>query len=346
MKKIIISLSMLIATASLSNAQKCSLYEKGQIINSSMKTWFCMKTIMPEWAKMKPADKVKYADEFNENSESGTEKPSYEGKFVTNVKDIISGQGEIIVFSSTINGVEYTSNYICTNDTMFIYRGPSLSFAVVNGDTTGFSTIGVQIIPNNLKVGDILPMYEDYGTTYPKGHNWTQQVMQITGYEKKTKTEYTWATDSRTGESGYGNWEITRNEFVWNLVTVNMKMESQMVMQTKNYVNANVIREEELDIDGNKYKAFVIESQKWVKTGTQSVITSDNAAFQKTFDKVRGKIAQKSNKEIVKMGLQNEQGYAVTYLTEWFVPRIGVVKSQGYDLNGILTQRTSWDNVK
>jgi hypothetical protein len=38
----------------------------------------------------------------------------------------------------------------------------------------------------------------------------------------------------------------------------------------------------------------------------------------------------------VKAGIENEQGYSVTYLTEWFVPGIGVVKSLGYDKNGFI----------
>lgn len=347
MKKLIIALTMLMAFAFVVNAQKCTQYDKGQVVKSSMKTWFCMKTFMPEWAKVKPADKAKFAEEFNNNIESGAEKPAYEGHFETTIEDIVSNNnGEYITVSSIINGVKYTTNMLCSNDTLYIIRAPRISFLMDKGDTAGYSITGIQAIPNKLKVGDVLSIYEDYGATMPKERQWKQQMMDIVGREKVVSYEKGWGVDSRTGESGFGTWENAKNVDIWGLVTVNVKVESQMVMQTKNYVNASVTREEELEIDGKKYKAFVIESQKWTKTGAQNVITSDNERFDKYYEKVSKKIAKKSMKEIVKMGLTNEQGYGVTYMTEWFVPGISVVKSQGYDLNGLLTQRTSWDSLK
>jgi hypothetical protein len=349
MKSLLLSLVIIFAFTFSVKAQKCSQYEKGQVISSAMKSWFCMKPMMPEWAKMKPAEKAKFVDEYNKNADSGTEKPSYEGSYETKVNDVIIGANgidETIELTTVISGVEYHAKTLCKGDTLFITRGDRFSFTIANGDTTGYMIMGVQAIPNKLKVGDQLPRYEDYSTTLPKAHEWTQKVKQITGYETKTKTYEGQAFDSKDYKFKYGIVTETRSEAIWEDVTVNLKMESQFVMQTKYYINASVVREEEISIDGKKYKAYVIESQKWMKGANEGTIKADNKQFQKTFDRVSKQIAKKSNKEIAKMGFQNEQGYMVTFLSEWFVPGLGVVKSEGYDLNGFLNLRTSLQSIK
>lgn len=348
MKRFIFTLTAVIFLSFSLNAQKCTEFEPGQVIKLSVKTWFCMKPMMPEWAKMKPAEKAKFVEEYNKNAESGTEKPAYEGHLETTIKEVLFLQdkpelGVLIVASTPIAGVDYVGNTLCKGDTLFIVRGDKrITYAVgPNKDTTGYTITGVQIIPNNLKVGDVLPMYEDYTTTLPTNKGWTTSVSQVVGY-KDVKSTY------QQQDMNNNLWQVTetKSEAVWDDVTVNVNIESQFVMQTKNYVNANVTREEELEIDGKKYKAFVIESQKWVKSGTQTVITSDNKKWQNTYERVNKRIQKKSNKEIAKMGIQNEEGYMVTFLTEWFVPGLGTVKSESYDLNGFLTMRSSWDNLK
>jgi hypothetical protein len=349
MKKFLFLIAFALVFVSFAHAQKCTIYEPGQVYKSAMKSWFCMKPLMPEWAKMKPADKAKFVDEYNKNAELGTEKPSYEGTFETIVKEVIpdnNGAGETVVLSTAIAGIDYVGKTVCTGDTMYVVRGDRFSFTVANGDTTGYTITGVQAIPNNLKVGDILPMYEDYSSTLPYSHEWTQKAKLITGYERVTRTYEGQALDSYDHKIKYGKVTETKSEAIWEDVTVNLKMESQFVMQIKYFVNANVAREEDLEIGGTKYKAYVIESQKWMKGAVESVIKADNKQFQKTFDRVSKRIEKKSNKEIAKMGIQNEQGYMVTFLTEWFVPGIGIVKSEGYDLNGFINLQSGWENLK
>jgi hypothetical protein len=347
MKRFILALAVVAYALNL-NAQKCTEFEPGQVIKSSVKTWYCMKPLTPEWAKMKPAAKAKFVEEYNANAESGTEKPAYEGNLETKIKEVLFLQdqpelGELVVSSTEIAGVEYNSNTLCKGDTLFIVRGDDrLTYTKgPNGEITGHSITGVQIIPKNLKVGDVLPMYEDYSTTLPTSSEWTESVQQITGY-KDVKSTY------QKQDMKNNLWEITetKSEAIWDDVAVRVKMESQFVMQIKNWVNANVVREEELEIDGKKYKAFVIESQKWVKSGTQSVITSDNKKWQSTYERVNKRIQNKANKEIAKMGIMNEEGYMITFLTEWYIPSLGVVKYESYDMNGFLTSRFSWENLK
>lgn len=348
MKKIIFTLSVVIAFSLNLNAQKCTQFEQGQVIKSSMKSWFCTQPLMPDWAKMKPAAKAKFVEEYNIKAESGAEKPAYEGSFETIIKEILflhdkPELGELVVSSTTIAGVDYISNTLCKGDTIFIVRGDDrLTYTKgPNGEITGHSITGVQKIPKNLKVGDVLPMYEDYSTTLPTNKDWTTSVQEITGY-KEVKT--TWQEQDMNNVL----WDktLTKSEAVWENVAVHVKMESQFVMQVKYWVNANVVREEELEIDGKKYKAYVIESQKWTKGTTQSVIVSDNKKWNNTYERVNKRIQKKSNKEIAKMGIMNEEGYMINFFTEWFVPNLGIVKSESYDMNGFLTLRSGWDNLK
>jgi hypothetical protein len=348
MRTIFTSLAFVLLFAFNGNAQKCTQLEKGQVIKSQMKSWFCMQPMMPEWVKMKPADKAKFVEQYNKKVESGEEKPSYEGKYETTIEVITTLEdnlGELVISSTPIAGINYKSQTICKGDTTYIHRGERISFTVANGDTTGYTIMGVQKIPNNLKVGDALPIYEDYSTTLPVSHEWTQKVKQVVGYEKKTRTYEGQAFDTYDYKFKYGTVTETKSVAIWDDVTVNLKMESQFVMQTKYYVNANVVKEENLTINGKDYKALVIESQKWVKGSNEATVKADNKAFQKSFDRVSKRIAKKSNKEIAKMGIQNEQGYMITYLTEWFVPGIGVVKTEGSDLNGFINLRSGWEGI-
>jgi len=347
MKKIIISLSLIIASAGIANAQKCSLYEQGQTIKSSMKTWFPMKPMTPEWAKMKQAEKNKFVEEFNKNAESGAEKPSYEGSFEQPINNIISEpNADLIKFSSVVNGVEYTTYTSCLNDTMFFVRGPRFAIENKDGKPAGYKIIGVQIIPNKLKVGDVLEPFTDFAETFPETKEWQDKVTVFAGYEQKKETGEGWFVDSYDSKWKNGKYERTYSEAVYKDVMADFKQKSSFSMETRNYVNANVVKEENITMDGQQYTAYVIESQKWVKAGPDVSIKSNIETWQKTYNKISAKIAKKANKEIAAMGMQNEQGYMVTYMTEWFVPGIGVVKSEGYDLNGFLTHRTNWESFK
>lgn len=347
MKKLIISLLMLFLTALLLNAQECSLYEQGKVIKSSMKTWFPMKPMMPEWAKMKQAEKNKNVDEFNKNAESGIEKPSYEGTFELPINDIISvPNADLITFTSVFNGIEYKTYTACRNDTMFFVRGPRFSIEYKDGKPAGYKIIGVQIIPNKLQVGDVLTPYTDYGETFPEIKEWQEQVTIFAGYEEKKETGTGVFFDSYDSKWKSGDYERTYSEAVYIEVMGTFQEKSSFAMETRNYVNARVVREEIITIDGQPYNAYVIESQKWVKAGPDVSIKSNIESWQKIYDKISAKVAKKANKEIAAMGLQNEQGYMVTYMTEWFVPGLGIVKTIGYDNNGFLTLMTSWDSFK
>lgn len=347
MKKFIIFLSLLFITTSLSNAQQCSLYEQGKVIKSSMKTWFPMKPMMPEWAKMKQAEKNKTVDEFNKNAESGTEKPSYEGSFEMPIDNIVAEpNADLITFTSVFNGVEYKTYTACLNDTMYFVRGPRFSIEYKDRKPAGYKIIGVQIIPNKLKVGDMLTPYTDFGETFPETKEWQERVTIFAGYEEKKETGNGLFLDAYDSKWKSGTYERTYSEAVYVQVMGDFKQKSSFSMETRNYVNARVVKEEVITIDGQPYNAYVIESQKWVKAGPDVSIKSNIESWQKNYDKISAKIAKKANKEIAAMGILNEQGYMVTYTTDWFVPGLGIVKSIGYDSNGFLTLITSWDSFK
>lgn len=345
MKKTIFTLTTIVAFMYGAIAQKCTLFEQGKAYKSTGKGWFCMKPLEPGWAKMKAGDKAKFIEEYNKNVESGSEKPSYEGQYDVTVKNVnLENNNELVTVSMLISGVEYSFNLICLNDTMFFFRGPRMTFTVANGDTTGISIIGVQAIPNKLKVGDVLPIYEDYGIAYPKIKEWQTKRTELAGYERKTEKGCGHFLDSRDLTYKNGEYIKTYSKAIYEDVTVNVKEKSQFMMLTKNYVNATVAGEEDIILSGKTYKANIIESQKWVKSGMETAIDSDNKAWQKNYENHLKKIQKKSNKEVMKLGLTNEYGYLVTYTTEWFVPGIGIVKSISYDLNGFITAKSSIDS--
>src|SRR3990167_5329340 len=120
---------------------------------------------------MKKKEKNAKIDELKANVLSGktaSTKTTMESS-VTNVT--VNGNQTEYELTTLISGVEYKSYIACNSDSFIIFRGKGFQPTVYNKDTIGFSILGAQIIPNNLKVGDNVPGYSDLGQTYPATEN-------------------------------------------------------------------------------------------------------------------------------------------------------------------------------
>jgi hypothetical protein len=169
---------------------------------------------------------------------------------------------------------------------------------------------------------------------------------EFQGYEKSIHYETGLGYDLKSSEWAYGKWEVTETKAIYENIDVKVKQIFKPTYHAMHYLNARVTAQEEVTIDGTKYNAFVIESESWVKYKVEASYESVHADCEAYYNKIMADADKSTQKKNVKSGITNEQGYMVTYKTEWFVPGIGVVKSTGYDLNGFINLIAFTQSIK
>jgi hypothetical protein len=305
-------------------AQDCSKIKPGSKYKITSYRYFNDEVFQPSFMKMKEEKKDERVAEFNDKVLSGKQASAGGGTYVYDVVSSPEVRGEAnLVFSTKIDGKEYRSGVGCKNDTMYFTRILGPNFMVDKGDTMGFGTLGMQVIPNNLKVGDKLKSYEDIGVTFP-----TTKAYQTT--MKKKIGSYSTSTEIIT---------------LYKLIPVDVRESTTFTSQSINYAIAEVVAEEEVTIDGQKYKAFKIESQSWTKGKLDKSYESSNAEWQALAEKGDAKVKAKMQKLMIRKGFTNSLGYLVSYRTEWFVPGIGVAKMDIYDNYGNILARSVLESI-
>lgn len=115
------------------------------------------------------------------------------------------------------------------------------------------------------------------------------------------------------------------------------------VLETKSFLTtqlhnavAEVVGTTEFKLGKKAYTAYIIESEIWTKTYADFSYDSKSSLVnvEKMTKKVNEYWTKKVDKGLRRKELVNDEGYIVSYKTEWFVPELGivnlVVKSQGF----------------
>ena len=210
-------------------------------------------------------------------------------------------------YSATVysKGVGYDVNYTCANDKLYMYPYKKVTVTPTqtsDGKPFTLTTYsGTNIIPLNLKVGDTLPSYQNYSISSDYTKEWTAE----------RKYEYTDVMGT--------DWIVT--EHIPQHVTVSSTIVTK-------YCNREVLGQEDYTFNGKTYKAFKIITEIWIKNETNTETNSMVAALV-------ANISQKAvNRKVAKLIPTNQQGYTVSYQLDWFVPELGLGKSEIYDANG------------
>lgn len=287
-------------------AQDCNFaFKDGGKLTSTAYSWTNPYVYDPKFQKLKDEKKDELIASYNADVLSGKIAPSgtYPYTFTVKKNALASGATEYIL-TTNIAGKDYSSFLVCKGDTLFSYRnkGPVL-LNDANGKELGFTIQDPQKMPLNLKVGDKLPTFNDISFLYPT--------------TSETRTKYVQVVEDYM--------------VIYSLKALETLSFSS---HTIHYMFAEVTGEEELVFAGTKYKAYTIESQTWTKGKMDmSVVTAYrdvNEACKKGMDKTMAK----AEKMMVKKGVTNELGYMVSYLKEWYVPQLGIVKTETYDKFG------------
>src|SRR3989339_274925 len=335
MKKLILPLILQVLIVTITYSQNCSKYEKGMKLKLSVKPFVAAIQFQPDFSKMKDKKKAKIIEEYNLRVLANQEKQSYGGDFVYEVASVDKdNEGERVLLKSEISGKTYFSVIACKNDTMLIYRNADIVWSIEKGDTLGYTIQGPQIIPNKLAVGDKLPIYEDVSFSLPIKNEITAKWPEFQGYHKSYSYSTGMGYDSKSGNFASGKWKTTTTKAIYKSIDVKGKQILKPKFNSLHYINAVVERTEDVQIDEKKYTAYVIESEHWTKFKIDVSYEMESANCEAYYNKAIEKMDKKISKNNVKAKIENEQGYSVTYLTEWFVPGIGIVKSLGYDMNG------------
>jgi hypothetical protein len=261
-------------------------------------------------------------------------------------KSTVKGLDEYTM-TTTISGVDYSSYLFCNHDTLYQFRNLGVVRIGTAENPVGETVQGAQILPTNMKVGDVLPTFQDYSFLYPQTMDATVKIRTSAGFRMSSDLKDGTYISSSTGSFTNGlHYENTPHE-IFKQVPVNVKETFSFSGHTINYVHALVKSEEQVTISGVSYKAFVIESETWNNTK----MTADYKSVDKKFTTEQisadiasqdKKVEKKMERQALKIGYLNELGYNVTYKKEWFVPAIGIVKTIAFDtFGGISTIMTT-----
>jgi hypothetical protein len=294
--------------------------------------------------KMKQKDKMAKVEQYKADILSGKVQPTM-STFETYISDVTQKDSMTeYEVSYSVSGQTYRSWMAVKGELCYLFRSKAgLTPAIVNGDTAGFTFLGTQIIPCNLKVGDNTPGYSDVSEGFPVSekrkvrHNF--HVTESDNFYQTSYTEYTG--------------EVTSNE-TWTSTSKYHKI----------FQGGKVVSEDKCTISGKEYNCFVIGTETWTKFGTTFDVKVeegkyfDDPGYLSFADIKAGRtnhtpyapgISKKINKEIQRtydrggkrlkemmneVSGANEQGYVVGYKEDWFVPGLGITKTITYDNYG------------
>jgi hypothetical protein len=317
------------------------LIKDGQKLNLEIRTW--TNSLMADKKFLKASDDKKEAmiAAYNAGIMAGTTPvaSSYPMTYLAKKSD--AKDGAEYALRTTIADKNYFSYVVCKDDTLYLARnrGP-IEMPDSKGGIYGFTIQGVQKIPMKLKVGDMLPPYEDISIITPQTSVEKVQIKVFSHNATNTTSEFGFATDSRTGESGFGNYTKTTTSAVYNLIDVDVRKTLKSSAHYLNYAIAKATGEEDVVVGASRYKAIVIESENWSKSvldasfesATEQANREAKSAFEK-YEVYKAKLAKR-------WGYTNELGYTVMYKKEWFVPGLGMVKTESYDPFGGIASQT------
>jgi hypothetical protein len=324
-------------------AQACNMILKdGQKVKLNIKTWTNPLTGDAKFTKAKEDAQTLKIAAYNEGVQSGTTPATSAYPMVYTAKKSDVKDAEEYALRTEIAGKNYYSYVVCKDDTMYLARnrGP-IEVPDGKGGIYGYTIQGVQKLPLKMQVGDILPSYSDITIVFPTSTTDIVKHKVFSHYSSSTSNESGFFVDSRTGESGIGPYTKTTTSAVYNTIDVEVKKTLSSNGHTINYALAKVTGEQEMSVGGTKYKAFIIDSESWTKQVMNASFESANEEVNRAQQAQFEKGQQWVEKLMKKKGYNNDLGYAVMYKREWFVPGLGAVKTQSFDMfGGILGEIT------
>jgi hypothetical protein len=340
MKKLIFSAIITLLMGFPIFSQNCNLsMQDGDKSTMIIQTWTNPLIGNAKFLKAKDDEKDKQITVFNADAQSGKIAPSSNYTMIFNIKKAVVKGWDEYTLTTNIAGKDYSGYEFCHNDTMYLFRNRGPVLMGTDDNPIGYTIQGVQKLPVNMKVGDVLPSFDDISFIFPQTLDATVKHQVSDGFRITAVDKYGYFTDSRTGESGDGPYTEYTPVEVFKFIDVKVRQKLSFSGHNIHYMHAFVTAEEEVTISGVKHKAFIIESESWSKiTMDASYESADKQVSTEKINKEHTALDKKVDgsiaKNAIKKGYTNKLGYSVTFSKEWFVPQMGIVKTEAYDMYG------------
>ncbi len=335
---VLFAISVALLSGSSTFAQTCQL-----AIPDSGKSTLAIQTFAspmltdPKFMKYKDGKKDELVAAFNAGVAAGTIAPATTTDMLFNIKKAVVEAGDEYTVSYNVGGTDYFSYVVCKDDTLYICRNRGPVQVGPEENPIGFAIQGVQKVPVHLKVGDVLEPFEDASFLYPTSTDITVKKKVFSHMSTSSKDGFGFATDSRTGEQGFGKYTTTTTSAVYNDVDVAVRQTLTFSTHAIQGMNAVVTGTEEVTVAGVKYTAYIIESESWTKGSMNTSYESADAEVNRAQEAFAAKLQGKQERLLLKKGFTNELGYMVMFGKTWFVPQLGGgVIIESYDLTGAI----------
>lgn len=324
---------------SFAAAQTCQLAipEEGTS-TLSIRTFAGPMMTDPKFMKLKDEKKDAAVAVFNAGVLAGTVQPASNTDMVFNIKKAVVAAGDEYTVSYNVGGVDYASYVVCKDDTLYIARNRGVVLLGPPENPIGFTIQGVQKVPVHLKVGDVLQPYEDVSMMFPTTADVTLKKSVFSHMRTTNSDHFGFATDSRTGETGFGEYTKTTTSAVYKNIDVEARQTLTFSSHSIQGMNTVVTGTEEVTVAGVKYTAYIIESESWSKGNMTTDFESADEAVNQESEAWAAKLQTKQERLLMKKGFTNKLGYMVMYGKTWFVPELGGgVIIESYDLTGAIS---------
>jgi hypothetical protein len=291
-----------------------------------------------------PEKKEDKVTAFNAGVVSGKIKPASNYQMVFTIRKQALKDADEYALTYTVGGVGYSSYLVCKNDTIYSCRNRGPMAVGPADNPIGYTLQGIQTLPLQMKAGDALPSFEDVSFMFPSTTDVTLKKSVFSHYEKQASyNDFGYYTDSQTGERGFGEYSHTpASKAIYKTIDVAAQKTVSVSSHSIQGANALVTGEEDVTINGAKYRAFIIESESWTKPKIDVSYASADADLNKATEEAGKKIERSMEKFAIRRQFTNKLGYTVMFSKQWFVPQLGVVKTESYDTwGGISTIMTT-----
>lgn len=289
-----------------------------------------------KFMKAKDEQKDEQIAAYNADVLSGKVAPASNFKMNFSIKKKTVKDADEYAIAYNVGGVDYFSYVVCRNDTLYSARNKGPVPIGTKDNPIGYSLQGIQTIPMNLKVGDVLPPFEDIGFLFPVNSDVTLYKKVLAGYEMVNSTRYGPGVDSRTGQSCDNcQWDVSTPRAVYVSVPIAARQTASVSSYSIQGMNSEVTGEEEVTVSGVKYKAYIIESESWTKSNVTTSYESAEAELNQAAAEADKRLGKMTQKFMIRRHFTNKLGFMVQSSKQWVVPQLGgAVKTVAYDIWG------------
>ncbi|MBK6829845.1 MAG: hypothetical protein IPG92_03455 [Flavobacteriales bacterium] len=328
-----------VVAAGVLHAQSCQLaLPASGKMTLSIRTFTGPMFSDPKFMKAKDEKKDEQVNAFNAGVLGGTVPTASNSEMEFSLNKAVVEAGDEYTIGYNVGGTDYFSYVVCKDDTLYIARNRGVVMIGPADNPIGFTIQGIQKVPVHLKVGDVLEPFTDASFMFPTTADVTLKKKVFSHMRTTSSREFGFATDSRTGESGFGPYNKTTTSAVYKTIDVAARKEISFSAHSIQGMNAVVSGTEEVTVGGVAYTAYIIESESWTRSSVTTDYESADEAVSQEAEAFAAKIQTKQERLMTRKGFTNKLGYMVMYSKVWFVPALGgAVITEAYDTTGAIT---------